>query len=202
MAGRLTDGSGKGGRCRLRGGYGSVALTPEVSDIVTARLLLRRLTLDDAELMLQIWTDPDFVRHVGDRGVETLEQARSAIEEGALLSYAEFGYGPYHVALRDGTAIGVCGLYSRAELDHPDIGFALLKPYRCQGYAFEAAEAVLKSCAEELELDWLYAIVAPANEASLALIQKLGMYYDRPVQLDGDDSVVSLYRLRLSDKEH
>ncbi len=177
-------------------------MRPEVSDIATPRLLLRRLTLDDAELMLQIWTDPDFVRYVGDRGVETLDQARNAIAEGALLSYAEFGFGPYHVALRDGTAIGVCGLYSRAELDHPDIGYALLRPYRCQGYAFEAAEAVLRSCAEELELNWLYAIVAPANEASLAVIQKLGMHYDRPVQLDGDDSVVSLYRLRLSEEEY
>ena len=163
---------------------------------------MRRLTLDDAELMLRIWTDPDFLRHVGDRGVQTLDQARDAIAEGALLSYAEFGYGPYHVSLRDGTAIGVCGLYSRAELDHPDIGFAMLKDYRQQGYAFEAAEAVLKSCAEDLDLHWLYAIVAPANEASRALIQKRGMYYDRPVQLDGDDSVVSLYRLRLTEEEH
>ncbi len=163
---------------------------------------MRWLTLDDADLMLRIWTDPDFLRYVGDRGVQTIGQAREAIAEGALLSYAEFGYGPYHVALRDGTAIGVCGLYSRAELDHPDLGFAILTPYRRQGYAFEAAEAVLKSCIEDLDLHWLYAIVAPANDASRVLIQKLGMHYDRPLQLDGDDSVVSLYRLRLSEGEH
>ncbi|MDJ0916646.1 MAG: GNAT family N-acetyltransferase [Woeseiaceae bacterium] len=177
-------------------------LRPDVSSIATPRLLLRRLTLDDAELMLSIWTDPDFLRHVGDRGVQTVDQARDAIADGALLSYAEFGYGPYHVALRDGTAIGVCGLYSRAELDHPDLGFAMLSPYRRQGYAYEAALAVLKSCHEDLDLHWLYAIVAPANKASRALIEKLGMNYDRPVQLDGDDSVVSLYRLRLSEEEH
>ena len=163
---------------------------------------MRWLTLDDADLMLRIWTDPDFLRYVGDRGVQTIGQAREAIAEGALLSYAEFGYGPYHVALRDGTAIGVCGLYSRAELDHPDLGFAMLKPYRRQGYAYEAAEAVLRSCLEDLDLHWLYAIVAPANEASRTLIEKLGMNYDRPVQLDGDDTVVSLYRLRLSEGEH
>lgn len=162
---------------------------------------MRRLTLDDADLMLDIWTDPDFVRYVGDRGVETREQARAAIAEGALLSYAEYGFGPYHVALHDGTAVGVCGLYARSELDHPDIGFALLAPHRGQGYAFEAAAAVLRYCANDLQLEWIYAIVAPANERSLALITKLGMRYHRALQLDGDDSLVSLYRLRLAQRE-
>ncbi len=42
----------------------------------TDRLRLRRLTLDDADLMLAIWNDPAFVRFVGDRGIRTLEQAR------------------------------------------------------------------------------------------------------------------------------
>lgn len=174
----------------------------DVAEISTRRLLLRRLTLDDADLMLSIWTDPDFVRYVGERGIETREQAREAIAEGALLSYAEYGFGPYLVALHDGTPIGVCGLYARTELDHPDIGFALLGAYRGQGYAFEAARAVLRHCADDLQLEWVYAIVAPANEPSLALITKLGMRYHRAMQLDGDDSLVSLYRLRLGQREH
>ena len=174
----------------------------DVTQIATQRLVLRRLTLDDADLMLAIWTDPDFVRHVGDRGVQTREQAREAIAEGAILSYAEYGFGPYHVALRDGTAIGVCGLYARTELDHPDIGFALLEPYRGQGYAFEAADAVLRHCADDMKLEWIYAIVAPANQPSLALITRLGMQYHRALQLDGDNSLVSLYRLRLAKGEH
>ena len=173
----------------------------DVPEIETSRLFLRRLTLDDAEMMLDIWTDPDFVRYVGDRGVQTVEQAREAIAEGALLSYAEYGFGPYHVALRDGTAIGICGLYSRAELDHPDIGYALLEDYRGQGYAYEAADAVLRHCQDTMRLDWIYAIVAPANEPSLALITKLGMRYHRALKLDGDDHLVSLYRLRLSNRE-
>lgn len=170
----------------------------DVTQIATPRLVLRRLTLDDAELMLAIWTDPEFVRYVGDRGVRSREEARQAIADGAILSYAEYGFGPYHVALHDGTAIGVCGLYARAELDHPDLGFAMLKPYRKNGYAFEAAEAVLRHCAEDMHLEWIYAIVAPANDASLALIKKLGMQYHRALQLDGDNSLVSLYRLRLA----
>ena len=174
----------------------------DVAELLTPRLLLRRLTLDDADHMLDIWTDPDFVRYVGDRGVQTREQARDAIAEGAILSYAEYGFGPYHVALRDGTAIGVCGLYSRPELDHPDLGFALLRDFRRRGYALEAAEAVLRHCRDEMRLAWIYAIVAPSNARSLALITKLGMQYHRALQLDGDNSLVSLYRLRLATLEH
>ena len=48
----------------------------------TERLRLRRVTLDDAEFMLEIWNDPAFVRHVGDRGVRTIEQAREAMRSG------------------------------------------------------------------------------------------------------------------------
>ena len=81
----------------------------------TGRLRLRSLTLEDSELMLAVWNDPAFVRFVGDRGIRTSEEARDAMQKGALHLYEEFGYGPYRVSLLDcDTAIGICGLFRRA----------------------------------------------------------------------------------------
>ena len=45
---------------------------------------MRRLTLDDADLMLAIWNDPVFVFHIGDRGIRTIAEARENMSEGAL----------------------------------------------------------------------------------------------------------------------
>ena len=50
----------------------------------TDRLRLRAVTVDDAELMLAVWNDPAFIRNVTDRGIRTAEQAREAIESGAV----------------------------------------------------------------------------------------------------------------------
>ena len=91
----------------------------------TERLRLRSLTLDDSELMLAVWNDPAFVRFVGDRGIRTTDEARVAMQKGALHLYEEFGYGPYRMSLKDSdTAVGICGLFRRDGLDEPDIGYA------------------------------------------------------------------------------
>ncbi len=102
--------------------------------IETDRLVLDRVTEQDAGLMLAIWNDPDFIRHVGDRGIRNEEQALAAIREKVLTHYEAHGYGPCRVSLRgDGTAIGVCGLFKRENLDLPDIGYALLPAFRGRG---------------------------------------------------------------------
>ncbi len=161
----------------------------------TGRLRLRRLTLDDADLMLAVWNDPDFIRNVGDRAIRTPEQAREALRSGPLQLYADYGYGPYVVTLkRGGTRIGICGLFRRDNLEDPDIGFAILPDYRGRGFAGEAAVAVLDHARRDLRLDALTAIVSPENAASIALIERLGLRFDSMITMPGDEKAICLYR--------
>ena len=161
----------------------------------TERLRLRRVTLDDADLMLTIWNDPAFVRHVGDRGVRTIEQARDAVKSSALRLYAEYGYGPYVVVQKsDNARIGICGLFRREHLDEPDIGFALLPDYFGKGLAGEAAFAVLAHGRDDLGLETITAIVSPENESSIALIRKLGLSFAGMITMPGEDQEICLYR--------
>ena len=165
----------------------------------TEHLELRWLTQDDAPMMLSVWNDPAFVRYVGDRGVRTLEQARAALEAGPLKLYADFGYGPFHIKRRaDGADLGICGLFRRDGLDEPDIGFAILPDFCGQGFGFEASLAVLDHARDSLKLSSVIAIVSPQNRPSVGLLEKLGMSYERPVRLPGDDHDVSLYRIDLA----
>lgn len=165
----------------------------------TERLELCWLMPDDAPMMLAIWNDPAFVRHVGDRGVRTVAQARAAIEAGPMQLYAGHGYGPFRIRRReDGVDLGICGLFRRDGLDEPDIGFALLPDFCGQGFGFEASVAVLDHARDALKLPAVIAIVSPRNKTSIALLEKLGMQYVRRTRLPGNDHDVSLYRLDLA----
>jgi ribosomal-protein-alanine N-acetyltransferase len=164
------------------------------SELTTARLRLRWLTEDDAAMLLTIWNDPDFIRHVGDRGIRTPTQARQAMREGILRLYADHGYGPYLVELLDnGPAMGICGLFKRDTLQFPDIGYSLLPGFRGHGYAFEAACAVLKHARDHLALPQLKAIVSPANHRSIRLLERLGLQAEGTLRMPGDDRDVALY---------
>jgi RimJ/RimL family protein N-acetyltransferase len=160
----------------------------------TRRLSLRRITLADAELMLGIWNDPAFIEYVGDRGIRSVEQAHETLQQGAFKLYAQYGYGPYRVALAvDDTEIGICGLFRREGFDEPDIGYSILPAYCGRGYAFEAASAVLDYARTTLGLTRVTAFIAPTNTPSIGLAGKLGLRYERMARLPGEDADVGLY---------
>lgn len=164
--------------------------------LVTARLRLNRLTAADTGLMLDVWNDPDFLRYVGDRGVRTADEALRALEAGPFVMYDQYGYGPYRVALQaDDMPIGICGLFRRPALDDPDIGYAVLPAWAGQGYAMEAARAVLDDARDRLRLPRVTAIVAPDNLRSVRLLKKLGLEYVRMFRMRGDDKDVALYAI-------
>lgn len=166
--------------------------------IETDRLNLRAVTLDDTAIMLAVWNDPAFIRNVADRGIRTVEQAREAIANSALTLFEEFGFGPCCISLKsDDSMIGICGLFKRENLDHPDIGFAILPNYCGKGYAGEAAEAVVKYAHEQLALPVLTAIVSPGNRPSIGLIEKLGLGFERMITMPGESDAVRLYSMPL-----
>lgn len=163
----------------------------------THRLILRHLTLADAEMMLAVWNDPDFIRYVGDRGIRTLDDARKTLEEGALAMYEDLGYGPYRVTLKaTGEDMGTCGLFRREVFDDPDLGFGLLPPYRRSGYAFEAATEVLRYARDDAGLARVIALASPENAASVRLLEKLGFEFERMTRMSDDEDDVAQYAIQ------
>jgi len=170
----------------------------EAFRLETERLSMRRLTLDDAGLMLAIWNDPAFVFHVGDRGIRTIAEARKNMSEGALKLYEDYGYGPYRVALKsDDTAVGSCGLFRREGLKDADIGYGFLPEFCRRGYAYESARAVLEHARADIGLARIIAIVSPDNAASIGLTEKLGLRFEKTARLPGEGKDVSLYSMSL-----
>ena len=91
----------------------------------------------------------------------------------------------------------MCGLVKRDKLEDVDLGFAFLPRFRSQGYALEAAHAVLGHARSAFALTRLVAIMTPANEPSQRLLEKLGFAYERSLDSAPGDPV-RLYARRLS----
>jgi len=135
----------------------------------TDRLVLRRLTLDDAPFILELLNTPGFLRFVGDRGVRTVEEARRFLAERYLPSYETNG--------------------------DVDLGFALLPRFEGNGYAGEAAAAALAEARETHGLARLAAITDPANAGSIRVLQRLGFRLDGRIVLGGEELCYFLLEL-------
>ena len=140
----------------------------------TPRLEITELSAYNAGFVIELLNSPGWLQYIGDRGVQTTDDAIGWMMKGPMKSYVERGYGLWLVKLADqNEPIGICGLIHRDYLPHADIGLAFLPQYCGQGYASEAATAVLQFAADK-GLEAVQAITMPENEPSLRLLKKLG----------------------------
>lgn len=160
----------------------------------TKRLVLRRMSVADAEFILALVNEPAFIRNIGDKGVRSLDDARAYILNGPMSSYAKHGYGLYRVDLKEnGEPIGICGLLKRDTLDDVDIGFALLEKFRGRGFATESAAAVMEYGRRALRLERIVAITSPDNDASIRVLGKIGLRFDKMIRMPGSSEDTRLF---------
>jgi len=160
----------------------------------TERLVLRRLTLNDAPFIVELLNEPSFLRFIGDRGVRDLQTARQYLLKGPIASYEKHGFGLNLVFLKDsGEPIGICGLLKRDTLPDVDVGFAFLPAHWRKGYAAESAAAVLALGRRAFGLKRIVAITSPDNVASIAVLEKIGLKFEAMTRLGDDPREVRLF---------
>ena len=139
------------------------------------RLTFRLPTREDAPFYRQMMNEPDYHRFIADRGIRSDADAASYIEDKTLAHFKKHGVGLWLVEEREtGEPLGACGLVVREELDYPDLGYAFCEKNRGQGYALEAAQAVLDHVRKNMSHDSLCAITHLENARSARLLMKLG----------------------------
>ena len=156
--------------------------------IETPRLIIRAFEPRDAEPWLTLVNDPEVTRYTPPSPPATLETFQGAQERRHAME-RERGYAMWVVEAKDsGAFLGQCGLYP-AERTGPEIELAYhFNPAAWgQGYATEAATAVLGYGLGPVGLDQVIAVIMPANNASCRVVEKAGMrfvgsatYYDLP----------------------
>jgi RimJ/RimL family protein N-acetyltransferase len=171
----------------------------------TERLLLRLLTEDDAPFYLALINSPGWLRFIGDRGVRDVEGARKIMLEGTMAQQLQHGFSFYAVELKDAPAgaepMGICGMVQRNTLPEPEIGYAFMEPFWGKGYVQEAARAVLAHARDVLRLPRLMAITSPDNDASIAILLKLGLEFQEVVHVVADGPS-NLYLIEFPENQH
>lgn len=165
-----------------------------VEVLSTPRLLLRHLSAHDAEFILELLNEEAFLLNIGDRGVRTLSDASNYILNGPVASYEKCGFGLYAVELKEsGALMGICGLLKRETLEDVDIGFAFLQRFWGQGYAYESAAEVMNFGWNVIKLKRIVAVTTSENNASVKLLEKIGLRFERMIQMPGHEGESKLF---------
>ncbi len=168
-----------------------MAIPPELE---TARLVLRRLDFDDAPFLVSLLNQPSFIANIGDRGVRNVADAHRYLRDGPHAMYQRLGFGLWHVSRKsDGAAVGMCGLLKRDVLPDVDLGYAYLPEFWGQGYAVEAAAATLRHGARKFGLARIIGVVSQGNSASIRVLEKIGMSFERLYPMHPGEPEVCLY---------
>ena len=144
--------------------------------LLTERLELRRFAGRDLGPLLTIFGDPHVMRFVGaERRPLTGDGVRSLMRA-ADGHWSRHGFGLLAVVEREsGKVVGEAGLQVLEAGPDVEVGYTLAHAHWGRGYATEAAQAVLRWAFAGLRLERVVAVADPANGASLAVLDKLGM---------------------------
>jgi ribosomal-protein-alanine N-acetyltransferase len=156
----------------------------------TDRLRLSPIAAEDLDAVAALYADPDVMRFIGLRAPLTREQTRERLDF-MIGQWREHGFGMWAVLRKaDGAFVGRCGLRTLDDTTEIELGYTLAKAYWGQGYATEAARAVVRHAFDVLKLERLVAIADPANAASINVMKKLGMTFEGTGHFYNSDCVM------------
>ena len=147
----------------------------------TERLLIRRDTVEDADAVAALWSDPDVMRHMaGPRDPARVRQAVIDSAQGEAKAITIWSV----EERSSGEFVGDCGLIRKeiAGQDEVELVYLIVRKHWGRGIATEAASAVRDYAFRDLDLDRLVAMVHPENAASCRVAEKIGMAYDGIVE--------------------
>ena len=176
-----------------------------VPTLETERLLIKPFTMDDLEEIHQL-LDRDLISaEFGTEGAKARKEREQWLQW-TILSYEELArlnqppYGDRAIALKQTQQlIGACGFVpclgpfgqlpslrsesqdAVAHLNTPEFGlfYALSPAYQRQGYATEAAQALIDYAFTQLHLQRIVATTTYDNVASITVMRKAGMRIEK-----------------------
>ena len=154
--------------------------------IETERLILRPLTLDDADIAYHGWTgDAEANKYVSwlphhsiDEALEWLKEIEWKYDDtGNIVFNDNYIWG--FVLKETGGLFGSGGLIWEKDWQLFQVGYNIMKTHWNHGYTTEAMRAILRFAFENLEIKKVSGGHAKENLASAKVIEKLGFVYDR-----------------------
>ncbi len=151
-------------------------------EIRTERLLLRPFRLSDADDVYEYAHDPEWGQYLPVPKPYLRSDAEEFLARQLAAAWSDE---PSWAIVIEATVVGALNLH---DLNHERrtaaLGYAVARARWSQGFATEAAKAVITAAFEDLSLKRIWAVAAVRNVASQRVMEKAGMIRKRLVQED------------------
>lgn len=158
----------------------------------TKDLILRELNLSDAQNFYSLNLNPNVIKYTGDLAFKSVQEA-----EDFLKNYQDYkinGYGRWAVIHKNSNKfIGWCGL--KFEDGQTNIGYRFFEDEWNKGYATQSALACLNYGFEQLNLKCIIGKAMKENAASIKVLQKIGLKYEKDIDFNGQAGVI--YKIKI-----
>lgn len=172
--------------------------------IRTKRLHLRLFTIEDREFIREIDTDPEVMKYLTNGIPSSNEEVDRTIE--VLLRAQEIHQGRigYWMAVITETNTPIGWFHLRPRIESPkdesilELGYRLKKEFWGKGYATEMSQALIRYAFNDLKAKSVCAHTMKANEASQAVMKKVGMnvwFEDTYEDFPGEDKKAIWYQI-------
>lgn len=156
------------------------------SGYTSARIILRKLTMNDAENMFAYTSDRETCRYLG-WGPHTERKQCDDFIQSAILKYQDPKDILWGVAeSSDDALIGVVRIYDLTD-NSATVSYILNRFYTGKGYMTEAVRAVIEVCFQQLGKEYVLACLVDGNEASRRMMERCGMQ-----PCSGDQGMLSI----------
>ena len=157
--------------------------------IITERLYLRELNETDYKYFYNLNLDKDVLEYTGDKPFKNLEDAKKFLKN--YKPYKKYGCGRWAVIdKKNDTFLGWCGIKFTENLNEYDIGFRFFKKYWGEGFATESAKSCIEYGINNLKINEIVGRAMKENKASIRVLEKIGLEYNRDIDFDGNKGVL------------
>ena len=152
---------------------------PALVTLETERLMLRALTLEDADDVFAYARDPEVVRYLPWESHQSVEEAREFITR-TLEAHEAGAKADWGMALKaTGRVVGTCGFCTWAgSSGRAELGYCLARELWGRGLVTEASERVVRFGFEDCMLNRIEAVCDVNNVGSARVMEKCGMTFE------------------------
>lgn len=144
----------------------------------TERTILRMFTMDDLDAVAAICSNPRVTRYMGINGTPISREEAKAALISILKHWEKNSFGRWAVVDKESNKlIGYAGI--RSYDGTAELVYLLDEPFWNKGLATEISNAVINVGFEIYNFPLIIAITRPENKASIRVMEKIGMTFDK-----------------------
>ena len=146
----------------------------------TKRLILREFVPEDLNDYAKLDSDLEVMRYISKGKIRTFKEIKDDLEGIIAYNQKNKDFGLWAAIYKENkNFIGWFCLKPLDKTDEIEVGYRLIREFWRKGYASEGAKALVEYGFQNLHLKRIAAVVDPRNKASVRVLEKSGLEYEK-----------------------